>query len=616
MAGERQTIPARHGIATFVPKGHSIKIINTYGTQVVDTWAFALHETPHGDPEADEKAAQAEFDKAQQSILDQKDEKQGNEEQVQKAKGTEKGTDDSRAGAEKAEEQIPKESHTMTTEEIDKAEKSDDDADNKSIKSTKSSRTWGSYIPSIRNRTKDEPPQEGDSGASPPQENEKGKRGWLSYLPSGTSYTSYLPSQGTISAFAASHHRDPTKSYAEQLYEFSRTPVGAASISAATGSGTAGSLYAAYTAYTKLQSSQHPSNSMEYLSLPHTFAATHHLSPIPGDTLLTNLRAPLLTLIEDTSPLPQADQKEDDAGIAGRHGTLLPACDPRVYKQLGLDQNEERGSCAENLVMALRELNQKAGLQGPKAVGADVTVNYAPTPLSLFMNLCIEAAAKEGNLDERGIPNEKEESQDPKSELSSGQVNVKEPRTYEGGKWGKLGEKGGYVKFRAEKDVVVVMSACPMDVGPVNGGRCRAANFVVEEPEEVRRKREAEEKEKADEKKKQIEEKKKRAAEKKKQATEKKQAEKKKVGKRRDSGQSGVEKESKATADNEGDKKKDEKAESAPEPKAENTPEPKAKNTSEPKAEEQGATTSGTETPKRNAPKPGKKKPRKLEKRS
>ena len=34
------TIPARKGKATFVAKGQTIKVINTHGQQVVDTWAF------------------------------------------------------------------------------------------------------------------------------------------------------------------------------------------------------------------------------------------------------------------------------------------------------------------------------------------------------------------------------------------------------------------------------------------------------------------------------------------------------------------------------------------------------------------------------------------------
>ena len=36
----QQTIPARKGKATKLSKGECIKVINTYGTQVIDTWAF------------------------------------------------------------------------------------------------------------------------------------------------------------------------------------------------------------------------------------------------------------------------------------------------------------------------------------------------------------------------------------------------------------------------------------------------------------------------------------------------------------------------------------------------------------------------------------------------
>jgi uncharacterized protein YcgI (DUF1989 family) len=40
-------IPARRGKAAFVAAGQSVKVINTHGEQVVDTWAFnraALNE--------------------------------------------------------------------------------------------------------------------------------------------------------------------------------------------------------------------------------------------------------------------------------------------------------------------------------------------------------------------------------------------------------------------------------------------------------------------------------------------------------------------------------------------------------------------------------------------
>jgi uncharacterized protein YcgI (DUF1989 family) len=37
---EQITIPARKGIATRVNKGQIVRVINTHGEQVVDTWAF------------------------------------------------------------------------------------------------------------------------------------------------------------------------------------------------------------------------------------------------------------------------------------------------------------------------------------------------------------------------------------------------------------------------------------------------------------------------------------------------------------------------------------------------------------------------------------------------
>ena len=38
------TIPARRGMAARVGKGQRIKVINTHGTQVVDTWAFSASD--------------------------------------------------------------------------------------------------------------------------------------------------------------------------------------------------------------------------------------------------------------------------------------------------------------------------------------------------------------------------------------------------------------------------------------------------------------------------------------------------------------------------------------------------------------------------------------------
>ena len=43
MSGLR-TIPARSGKAAFARKGQKVKVVNTHGQQVVDSWAFARHD--------------------------------------------------------------------------------------------------------------------------------------------------------------------------------------------------------------------------------------------------------------------------------------------------------------------------------------------------------------------------------------------------------------------------------------------------------------------------------------------------------------------------------------------------------------------------------------------
>lgn len=183
---------------------------------------------------------------------------------------------------------------------------------------------------------------------------------------------------------------------------------------------------------------------MEYLSLPHTRASSYKLVPEVDDTLLTNLRNPIITLVEDTTP--------------GAHDTLTAACDANLYAALGVEKPAEHGSCAENLVLALKELNENAGLKGAKAVGADISVNIAPTPLHLFMVTSVSLS---------------EETKAAESGAKGAKLTVEEPK----------GKKRGFVRFRAERDVVIVFSACPMDVGPQNGGRCMAANFMVEDAE-------------------------------------------------------------------------------------------------------------------------------------
>lgn len=175
---------------------------------------------------------------------------------------------------------------------------------------------------------------------------------------------------------------------------------------------------------------------MEFSSMSHTRVRTKHLMPRVGDSVFSNLGNPLMTLIEDTTP--------------GLHDTLCAACNPHMYRDFGVEKWEEHGSCSENLVLALKELNQKAGLKGSRAVGAEVTVNSVPDPLNLFMNAPWE---------------------------EKGDIEFKDPES----------KKNQYVKFKADRDLVVVMSACPMDVVPCNGGKSMVAHFMVEVPSDAER---------------------------------------------------------------------------------------------------------------------------------
>ncbi|KAF7195773.1 hypothetical protein HII31_02908 [Pseudocercospora fuligena] len=388
---EPQTIPARHGVATFVPAGQSIKIINTSGGQVVDTWAFALPQpAPRKDVEekTKEEASKEETAKAAEKVKSKSADLPSQEE-------AEQATREAQVQAEQAEQDGKKSG-------------------------------WSSYVPSLSTVGLGGKKAEDTSETK----QKKNSRTWSEYFKPGKGVSSYVPevASNTVSKFVNIHNRDTNKSYLEQLQDFSKTPVGAAGMSALTGSGYSGSLYAGYQAWNARNAADAPN--MEFMSMPHSRASSLHMVPKVGDTWVTNLREPILTLEEDTSP--------------GVHDTLIAACDPQRYHELGVEKWEEHGSCAENLVLALKELNERAGLKGAKAVGAEVTINSVPAPLNLFMNIPWNPP---GNL------------------------SFKAPRS----------KAGDYVRFKAERDVVVVMSACPQDVLDINNRQPTDAHFVVEE---------------------------------------------------------------------------------------------------------------------------------------
>lgn len=170
-------IPARHGTATFVPAGQTIKIINTSGTQVVDTWAFAL-------PKPETKEENKAQEKKDEASGEKKDEVKDEKSNAAQAKPKKNGMSlPSQEEAEKATEQGLQAGN-------------DTGKDAKSKTAQKS--TWSSYVPSVgwssRNRnTKQETEQQKDS------------KTWASYFPSGKGYSNYVPktASDTVSKFAS-----------------------------------------------------------------------------------------------------------------------------------------------------------------------------------------------------------------------------------------------------------------------------------------------------------------------------------------------------------------------------------------------------------------------------
>ena len=95
----------------------------------------------------------------------------------------------------------------------------------------------------------------------------------------------------------------------------------------------------------------------EFMSMEHSRVAIGRIIPGVGDTLVTNKRRPILTLIEDTS--------------GGIHDTLFAACDRWRYELLGHQGYHD--NCTDNLAAALAEL--------------DLVPPETPAPLNLFMNI-------------------------------------------------------------------------------------------------------------------------------------------------------------------------------------------------------------------------------------
>lgn len=112
----------------------------------------------------------------------------------------------------------------------------------------------------------------------------------------------------------------------------------------------------------------------------------------------------------------------------GVHDTLLCACNAAIYRELGCAEGHR--SCEDNLHEALSGIGR--------------AIDFTPAPLNLFMNVPWD---REGTLDREP------------------------PRS----------RPGDRVRMHAEMDAIVVLSACPQDVTPINGAECtpRDAHYEV-----------------------------------------------------------------------------------------------------------------------------------------
>ena len=96
--------------------------------------------------------------------------------------------------------------------------------------------------------------------------------------------------------------------------------------------------------------------SSEHMSMPHSVVTLGRIKPLPGDVLVSDLREPVLCVVEDRSP--------------GTHCMLFAACDPARYRLLGVKGHHD--NCADNLRAAIAPFR--------------IALVYVPTPLNLFMN--------------------------------------------------------------------------------------------------------------------------------------------------------------------------------------------------------------------------------------
>lgn len=190
---DMQVIPARHGTATFVPSGSVIKIVNTSGTQVIDTWAFALANPPATNPKDDDGGNNNNKDK-------EAEKKKKQPEVAEKAQSTPSKKTPAKKGK-KNDMDLPSqeeaEAATAQGQKLQDPQEQQNGADG----TPKKAAGWSSYIPSLRGKPQTDG---GDKAENADAQKKANSRTWSTYLGAGQGFTSYIPSRDSISAFASS----------------------------------------------------------------------------------------------------------------------------------------------------------------------------------------------------------------------------------------------------------------------------------------------------------------------------------------------------------------------------------------------------------------------------
>ncbi|KIW10584.1 hypothetical protein PV08_11548 [Exophiala spinifera] len=159
-----------------------------------------------------------------------------------------------------------------------------------------------------------------------------------------------------------------------------------------------------------------PDDANDFLSMVHTRTILLKVSLSKGDTLYSTRRKPMLVLTEDTTK--------------GVHDIIWSACDAERYRMQGFDGYHD--NCTDNMHQALKATF-------PQFHIAD---DWVPDPLNLFMNVAI---------DHRGT------------------LDIKNPTS----------ERGQFVTLQAQTDLIIVTSACPQDMAPVNAGMPTDCEYLV-----------------------------------------------------------------------------------------------------------------------------------------